>query len=161
MLQAAQAVSELQVQELEARSGAAAAAAGASSSMGALAGAVASDSSSLADLERLSEADRRAILEAMGELPLQPQHQQQQQARTISQAPNRQQLSVSPLRGSPVPSSSPPQRRARPASAHAGPSTHYVAQPGGYGSFIPPPPPPPRAAVVEAFVDMEARRADK
>lgn len=127
--------------------------------MGAVAGTAASDSSSLANLEGLSEADKRAILEAMGELPSQPQ--QQQQARAIPQAPKRQQLSVSPLRGTPVPSSSPPQRQPRPASAHVGPSTHHVAQPGGYGSFIPPPPPPPRVAVVEAFVDMEARRADK
>lgn len=168
-LQAAQAVSEMQARELEARTLASAtssaAAAYPSSSMAvdipsAAFGSTSSaavggpGSPSLAGMEGLSEADQLAILTAMGEF--EPADQQQQ-----LQSP-KQQLSVSPVRSSPVLTRSPPKRpHPHTSMVLPGPTYHHNL-PGTANHYHPaPPPPPPRAAVVNALIDVETRRAAK
>lgn len=128
----------------------------------------AASSSGMAGMHGLSAADRKAIMEAMGQC--EPQ-QQQEEARQIPQAAKhqQQQQSTSPVRSSPVHSTSPPRRQGLTPQAQAGPSRYSSAQPGSYYGCPPPPPPrqqavqppPLHVALVDAFAARETARQAK
>lgn len=162
--QAAQALSDMQTTELQARSFAAAS----SSTMAMPASSSNTNSNSLltADMEGLSEADQLAILAALGHLQPEEQEQQKQTKARASSAQRQQQPAGSPVRGSPAAAaaSSSGLARSPPNNAVAGPSHYYYSHPEPqqlrnqpYRPMQQPPPPPPRQAAVDDIMKAQAK----